>query len=544
MTEKKTRPSVTQAKQTHGEKKTKRKRKTHKTMSYKPPVTGRVKSIKSKFENLSSFESLDISTSCISHLPEPKPRTSFLFKRSATSIELPPQKCREKLSINLQRQMNASTDAFAIKMRNSPAPDVVNDDDGNDNNDDRTADTLKPLKEIKDNAEMRLHRHTVDPVKRGSIKRSPAFRVGDKSAKSALQRSSSPLIKKESIDKFDDLLRRCSTDAEKLQEVGLTDTLKAVLKQPLPTGPPPKKPPRTFIDSPSPRENRQPIEIFARAVAATDETRKKSILSPHELRNKINFLENELVLRPSGRTKNSVRSTVHGSPAKPKSFSMLRCIPCSSSPVYDTMTISRRVSEVSAKPRNDGARQVGAVSSSSKLLTQSLDKPKKNASEHIYMEPFAHLKLTNLNNNNNTNNNNNHHHRRHPQPHNHSSSSSISNCSTSRVPDSNCDVDATRPPMPFPHPPTSTATVDSMVGYATTTTTTASPSPSLHHNGSSADIDSVDSSHISCTSCAADDHSLSDLSGDIHYMVSSSQCQAIRWLGEIVKKNMEFKWEF
>lgn len=475
-------------------------------MSYKPPVTGRVKSIKSKFENLNSFESLDISSSCINSFPEAQPRTSFLFKRSATSIELPAaRKCREKLATHLpRRHINAAVDSFALKNRNSPLSKAVNNvTAATDHHDDD--DTLKPLKEIKENVEVRLNRHTSDPLKRGSIKRSPAFRVGDKGGKGG------PVIKKESIDKFDDLLRHASTDAEKLQEVGLTDTLKAVLKQPLPTGPPPKKPPRTFIDSPSPRENRQPAQIFARATAK-EESIRKSTPPPRELQNKINFLENELVLKPSGRPKNG-RSTVHGSPSKNKPFSrnLLRCIPCSSTPVYDTMTISRRTSELAQQLRNDENRADAAVSSTSTLITQSLDKPKKNVSEHIYMEPFAHLKLTNFNNNNNTSNNHNHHQH---HPNHHSSSNSTNSC----VPEPNGVGDAKRTAMPFSYPNASTESIKF---------TMASPPPTpptMHqHNGSSLDNESIASSHLSCTSCAADEHSLSDLSGDIHYMVSSSK---------------------
>lgn len=451
-------------------------------MSYKPPVTGRVKSIKSKFENLNSFESLDISSSslAISHLSEPQPRTSFLFKRSATSIELPAQKCRDKFPVNTRRHTKAaSADAFALKYRNLTASSDCADDE----------DKLEPLKEIKENVEVRFNRHTSDPVKRGSIKRSPAFRVGDKSGKGVVPKHSAPVNKKLAADS-----QRSSPVAEKLQEIGMTDTLKAVLKQPLPTGPPPKKPPRTFVDSPSPRGNRQPAHMFARAAKA--DAIKKSLSPPRELQNKIDFLENELVLKPK-----VSRSTLHASSTKHKPFSssLLRCIPCSSTPVYDTMTISRRTSEQSQTPRNDENR-IDAVSSTSTLITQSLDKPKKNVSEHIYMEPFAHLKLANLNNNNNTSDNHNHHHHHH--------SNHCGNGSNSRVPDPNGVGDAKHTSTPFSYPNNSRSS----------TTTAAAPSP---HNGSSLDNESIDSSHISCTSCAADDHSMSDLSGDIHYMVSS-----------------------
>lgn len=451
-------------------------------MSYKPPVTGRVKSIKSKFENLNSFESLDISSSLsISHLSEPQPRTSFLFKRSATSIELPAQKCRDKLTVNSRRHINARPiDAFALKYRNlTPLSDCVDDDD-----------KLEPLKEIKENVEVRFNRQTSDPVKRGSIKRSPAFRVGDKGGKGVMPKSSAPVNKKAAAD----MLRSSPMDAEKLPEIGMTDTLKAVLKQPLPTGPPPKKPPRTFVDSPSPRENRLPALMFARAAKA--DAIKKSLSPPRELQNKIDFLENELVLKPKVN-----RSTVHGSATKHKPFSssLLRCIPCSSTPVYDTMTISRRTSEQSqTTPRNDENR-IEAVSSQSTLITHSLDKPKKNVSEHIYMEPFAHLKLTHLNNNNNISDNHNHHQHHHPH--------SSSNGNNLRVPDHNGDAKHISKSFSYPNNSRLVATA-----------TIATP-----HNGSSLDNLSIDSSHISCTSCAADDHSMSDLSGDNHYMVSSNR---------------------
>lgn len=461
-------------------------------MSYKPPVTGRVKSIKSKFENLSTFESLDVSSSCLNHFPEAKPRTAYLFKRSATSIELPiAQKCRDKLN-NSRRQVNVSAaDIFALKNRNSPSTEVVHEGKSDDD------DTLKPLKEIMENVEVRLNRHTADPVKRGSIKRSPAFRVGDKSGKGVLPKSSSvPVIKKESSAQISEFLRRCSTDAEKLQEVGLTDTLKAVLKQPLPTGPPPKKPPRIFIDSP--RENRQPTQMFARA--AEEEKMIRSMLAPAELQNKINFLENELVLRPNG------RASVHGSPSKQKPFSsnFLKCIPCSSTPVYDTMTISKRKSELAQMPRMSQHRieTQSSSPSSSKLITQSLDKPKRNVSEHIYMEPFAHLRLTKLNNNNDTSNNNNHHHHHHQRHH--------SSSSKSRASDSNSVGNVKR---------TSTSVLTPNASVESIKFTSA---PS-QHNGFSMDNGSIDSSYMSCTSCAADDHLLSDSGGDIHYMVSVSK---------------------
>lgn len=179
-----------------------------KKMSYTTAETGRVKSIKSKFENLNSLESLDISAAVPHKYRKPSP--SFLFKRSSTSIDLPihrsianatsssnnnnnnkfkrisppkqpppPRPTSSASSIiepnhksisnanakqtenttkspsfgylrrhnNLDRTVSA--DAFLIKKRNF----IANDED-----------TLKPLKEIKENVEVRLMRHTNDPI--------------------------------------------------------------------------------------------------------------------------------------------------------------------------------------------------------------------------------------------------------------------------------------------------------------------------------------------------------------------------------------------
>lgn len=327
-------------------------------MTTKPPVTGRVKSIKSKFENLNSLESLDICVPTVKILPK---TTKFVFNRSATSIDLHKQstnvslttalsldnrksvRCPVRRTNEVQRQ---SSDSFLLKHHNLH----------------HNRDTLKPLKEIKENVEVRLSRHTSDPIKRGSIKRSPAFRVGDTHIKGKI----SPVIPKEFAYKFDELLKKCVTDTQKLQESGLTDTLKAALKQPLPAGPPPKKPPRTF-ETPSPKDDINPLQMFnGKDFAEVIQAETKDTLlpvrtsTPNELKQKIDFLETNLVLNSS----NLSATNRSNSAVKEKSLlsnSFLSCIPCSS-PIYDS------------------------------VVAKSIDSRPKQKPEPIYMEPFIHFK--------------------------------------------------------------------------------------------------------------------------------------------------------
>lgn len=410
-------------------------------MSYEPPAAGRVKSIKSKFESLNSLEPLDISAPLLSKKPS-KP-VKYQFKRSCTSIDLSSK--LEKIT-PLAISIVPGKNKFLQKRTNDAQQCHSNKSSPVKNHNASTKDVLKPLNEIKENVEVRLSRHTSDPVKRGSIKRSPAFRVGDKSNKAVVQKVT-PTIPKEFTTKFDDLLKRSVTDSQKLQEAGLTDTLKAVLKQPLPTGPPPKKPPRTFADKPPTQTNSPPL------------TKK--------IQNKINFLENNLVLKAaqSKRTNRTKDKNVLG---------LLNCIPCSS-PIYDTTQYQSFNNKPTENSNNHSAtskkKQVTPTASSDNNHTNNntasnhkpltIQKQKKSAHEHIYMEPFSHLK-------------------------------------TNHNPNFNVCV----PEIPI------NATDES------------------HHHSfiknSSSDTESLNNaSLISCSSCAADDHSpLSETGGDIHYMVS------------------------
>lgn len=417
-------------------------------MSYTAAETGLVKSIKSKFENLNSFESLDISATVPNKYRKPSPK--FLFKRSTTSIDLPsriavanksPSDNASKLRRHNDVARTLSSDEFVGKKRNL---DVIDKD------------TIKPLKEIKENVELRLMRHTNDPIKRSSIKRSPAFRVGEKTSSSSKNnfkpnRSDNeksngvasptnvpPVVPKEFADKFEHFLKRCDIETRQdLQESGLTDTLKAFLRQPLPSGPPPKKPPRTFTDSPK------------QVQSAAESSDNEKTRSPNNgMQQKIDLLESQLALKTKPKGRNAMTKD-----KSPLSSSLLNCIQCSSASIYDTMNV---------KP-NQFARPTSKEPSPEK----NNKAPMRPRTEPIYMEPFAHLK----HNANSVNGS--------PvgQPKPFSLSSSSSNHS--------CDAKFS----------------------------------SSMSNGSFDGPESLGSSLTSCTSCTADDHSITDLH-DIHYMVS------------------------
>lgn len=513
-------------------------------MSYKPSETGRVKSIKSKFENLNSLESLDISASIPHKYRKPSP--SQQFKRSATSFDFSYRKIPVAIGNNgvsntssttattnenggtksfLSRRNNLaktlSADASPLKKRNSSTTNGCEDE-------------LKPLKEIKENVEGRLSRHINDPVKRSSIKRSPAFRVGDTSTNGTNNTNnnksikanavkSSPTVPKEFSDKFDELLKRCVTDSQKLQEAGLTDTLKAVLRQPLPTGPPPKKPPRTFIDSPATRNHVHEKN--------TNTSEKKSAprttSSPTgELKQKIDMLENQLILKPATKLKATNRGRPSPKDKNPFSSSLFNCIPCSSAPVYDTMVISRNQSNAKNSPiANKKASQLQSCDvpipntssptshNNSKSMTPTAinhTHSSRTKTEHIYMEPFAHLKSNAHNNSNyignNHSNRTNHSHSQQCMNNNNNYNSNSGSSSFSLHENSNVDAND-RQHM-----------------------SNESKLSSSFSNGS-LDGESLGSSLVSCASCAADDHSITDFH-DIHYMVSLNYFQLYTFRSE------------
>lgn len=518
-------------------------------MSYTAAETGHVKSIKSKFENLNSLESLDISVTVPHKYRKPSPK--FLFKRSSTSIDLPISRIAvgnnnkressiksasgnsEAKSTHLRRNNNLertiSADTFAVKKRSL----IGNGED-----------TLKPLKEIKENVEVRLARHTNDPIKRSSIKRSPAFRVGDKSSCNNNNVKSSPkpdtnhsggkvktikppppVVPSEFAEKFENFLKRCDIETkQELQEPGLTDTLKAFLRLPLPSGPPPKKPPRTFIDSP--KQVQKPTTDNDTAIGngngnGSDDDKTNSNISKiqqqqqqqhrqqspvhcgattvpsvtsNEMKQKIDLLENQLVLKTNYKSKGSKMTTTKEKHAF--SSSLLNCIPCSSTAIYDKMTttahnqfgkVAATSKELSPEKHTSQKTITTAVTTSASNVATTLpsnhrQSASRSHSEPIYMEPFAHLK----HNHTKTVNGSANHCK-------HGNSNSSSNFVVSSPTSSH--LSSIEPKL----------------------------SSSSLSNGSFDGPESMGSSLTSCTSCTADDHSITDLN-DIHYMVSWFVC--------------------
>lgn len=189
----------------------------------------RVMSIRKKFETLCHLDlDLPVVPVGINKQREPK----YLFRRSATTLNL-----------SVSRRQNGGSDkengctiaTSPTTLTNKPTAPAVNGKCSaeaalsrlrksmrNGNGDQNKS----PSKTIASSSPPpALVRQTSDP-RRASIKRSPAFRVGETHQKSPLAKSSS------------------------LNDCQLTDTLRKALRQPLPAGPPPKKPPR-LLASPS-----------------------------------------------------------------------------------------------------------------------------------------------------------------------------------------------------------------------------------------------------------------------------------------------------
>lgn len=309
------------------------------TQTEPPPVItgGRVKSMKSKFENLSSLESLDISGALIK---TSKPFASK-FQRSATSLDLfasnKSKGVNDKSAIrtvgdsqlNMRRQSPGTTDTFLSKLTNRSSTKALT--------------SITPsLNEIKENVEQisGLKRHTSDPMKRSSIRRSPACRVGEKPIKAVASKVTTKSVPEEEValpEKIDKLLKRSVDDDDKFMQPGITDTLKAALRQPLPSGPPPKKPPRVFE---SPKENIDTIQLFEEKLQKENEAKTD---------------------RREGTS--ALKSTKNHSTSN-----LLSCIRCTT-PIYDVVVPL-------------GKDNTNVVHTATKT----------SPTEHIYMEPFGHLK--------------------------------------------------------------------------------------------------------------------------------------------------------
>lgn len=348
-------------------------------MSTKPPATGRVKSMRNRFENLNSLEHFEALTINLPKTEVTNPTKTF--RRSATSFELFVPKKFGNLNCNNNHHRRPTT------LTTATAKDAAQDNvrkhlnhvketngsiktnetifklpNGCNN---KNSNSKPPLTEITENVSQitvpsRLIRHTSDPVKRGSIKRSPAFRVGDKHSPTTRPKILSPagvtqpVANDELSERIESLLKRSVTESKIIYQPGITDTLKAALKQPLPTGPPPKKPPRAFLDSPSPKEELSTISMFEAAAESTSIP-----FINNKLKSKIKFLQNNLHLNKC------IESRPPLSPPH-TSNSIFGCIPsCTATAVYDSVRIY-----------------------SDEVIKEKPDNP----AEHIYMEPYGHLK--------------------------------------------------------------------------------------------------------------------------------------------------------
>lgn len=353
-------------------------------MSTKPPATGRVKSMRNRFENLNSLEHFEALTINLPKREITNPNKTF--RRSATSIELiVPKKFGNLICNNNNRRPTTLTTATAIDAAQSNHKPLNRVKETNNNikasesnffkslngSNNKSTNSKPPLTEITENISQitmpsRLIRHTSDPVKRGSIKRSPAFRVGDKHSPTGRPKIISPanvtqpVPNNELSERIESLLKRTVDDSKIIYQPGITDTLKAALKQPLPTGPPPKKPPRAFLDSPSPKEELSTISLFESAVGTASETTSIPVVINNKLKSKIKFLQNNLQL------KTCIESRPPLSPPH-TSNSIFGCIPsCTATAVYDSVRIYSDENDIAGKP--------------------------DNPAEHIYMEPYGHLK--------------------------------------------------------------------------------------------------------------------------------------------------------
>lgn len=489
-------------------------------MSLNATEIGRVQSIKSKFENLNTIESLDISSATI---PSKCQRTSpkFLFKRSSTAIDIPIKKVHETngKSATIYNN-NGSTHAvyganknYLRRHNELDEPVIMHAIKKRNANVSNTEDTLKPLKEIKENVEMRLTRHTNDPIKRSSIKRSPAFRVGDKSTSNTnsnsistsnnnsngkcdkfngkangVQKTVQRSLLDESNKKFDEFLKRCATDTHhKLQEIGISDTLQAFLRQPLPSGPPPKKPPRTFCDAPTPTAS-----IANTTTTSTTRTIPNKMPSTAgDVQQKIDLLKSKLVLRPAIAQKPN-ENTVAVKERVQLSGALLNCIPCTQTSTYDSVIVADRNQysktvrlsreRVMLDTSNGKIKTMPSLSASSQTtVKQRLGNGRSN-DEPVYMEPFSHLRgISNAIN----------------VPAAHGSHAVVTSVTASVVSESIHTL-----AMTLNHSLETKLSTSSM------------------SNGSLDGGESLGSSLLSnYTSCTADDHSLLD-AHDIHYMVS------------------------
>lgn len=365
----------------------------------------RVMSIRKKFENL---EHLDISA------PEIRREPKYLFKRSATTFNLRGSNNRGNDKEN-GRPMSSSNGG-AGEAEAKCKSEVLSMLRKSLRRDHKLVAATTPIEQGNANSQTptkptpakMLVRQSSDP-RRASIKRSPAFRVGETHAKS-------PLIKTSSLSdcgvgsyarKKKNLIDDDSDDDD---DDHLTDTLRKALKQPLPPGPPPKKPPRLLAPPSSPTgcsgSNNKQFPIEKELLSPPQQVKLSNI-------NRLKILNKSSSVPATAATSNGSwsKKLANGIKANVNQISAITAakrVPggggtaagllcCNNSAnVYDDVASCGyyRLPEASAQAKN-------AHKSNGKAPMVVGGRK----SEPIYMEPFQHLTM-NLNGSNHSNNKN------------------------------------------------------------------------------------------------------------------------------------------
>lgn len=379
----------------------------------------RVMSIRKKFETLCHLEHLDISA------PEIKREPKYLFQRSATTFNLSTALRRNhhqhgnhnSNKENGQTRLHFSSTAAAAGTGNNSgtSPGKCKSEtlsllrkslrsNGqqqqkdnklvvamNENNKTKTKAATPPTTTINQTSTTttppKLMRQSSDP-RRASIKRSPAFRVGETHQKIALAKSSS------------------LNDCESLlpPQPNLTDTLRKALRQPLPLGPPPKKPPRLLPSPTTPTKPPLPIQEEEETTTTTPLIRstsnnnknsngcwsKKPVPQPPTNGIKSNF--NQIATPPPP------APTTPSPPPPPRphnnhgATALLCCNNAAN--IYDDVASSCYYQET---PRLAGDATMNNKQQTTRQKKEASAVVGVRKSEPIYMEPFQHLTM-NLNN--------------------------------------------------------------------------------------------------------------------------------------------------
>lgn len=274
----------------------------------------RVSSIRNKFETL-FLDHLDHDNNNNNSTITPK--HPFVFRRSATTLNLPVSANNNKENASRLSRRRDVLEPLMTMPRKLPLNGGV------------------PVAVMNPN----FQRQNSD-TRRSSIKRSPAFRVGDPHNKALL-------IKSKSL-----------SDAAVVPP--LTDTLKKALRQPLPTGPPPKKPPR----------------LIASPVATSRASSRAAAVAAEETVPAISAREG------SGKWKRRLASVAPKARAGSSTTTCALANWCvgggsNGHAIYDDVASSYY-----------GARPDTALE---RLMSTSEIPKRKIAAEPVYMEPFQHL---------------------------------------------------------------------------------------------------------------------------------------------------------